>query len=128
MAAGWLVGASARGAAAAVSTLLAATTAYYGMDSVLRQETPAVYWNEMLRWWSTSVVLGPALGVVGASIGRPGVIGLLAGLTLPVGATVETNWPTGDPRIATSAINCARVIVVWVGAGVVIARFSQARS
>ncbi len=126
IAAGWLAGASARGAVAAILSLLAATTAYYGMDSVLLEETFAGYWHETRFFWLASVVLGSPLGVVGASIGRPGVIGLLAGLTLPVGATVQTIWLTDDPMMTTAA-NWARVIV-WVaaavGAGVVITRFS----
>ena len=128
MVAGWLAGTGARGAAAAVLALLAATTAYYGTHSVLRQEPFVWYWREMLLlWWPASVVLGPALGAVGASIGRPGVVGLLAGLTLPVGATAQTIW-LYEPMVATPAEDCARVIV-WVaaaaGAGVVIARFSR---
>ncbi len=43
----------------------------------------------MLVWWMECVVFGSVLGVVGASIRRPGVVGLLAALTVPVGAAVE---------------------------------------
>ena len=125
---GWLAGAGARGAVAGVLALLAATTSYYGTDSVLREETFAMYWGEMLQWWwPASVVLGPPLGAAGASIGRPGVIGLLAGLTVPVGATIQMVllFPS-DPLLATPAEDWARAITLVaaaVGAGVVVARF-----
>lgn len=127
VAVGWMAGASARRAAiAGVLALLAATTTYYGMDSILREEPFAGYWGEMLFFWMMSVVSGPALGVVGASIRRPGVIGLLAGLTVPVGATVEMIWLEPDPLVSDPALELARVIV-WVaaamGAGAFIARF-----
>ena len=89
VAAGWLAGAPARGALAAVLALLAATTAYYALDSVLREEPFALYWPELQRWWLASVACGPALGAVGAYVGRGGVRGLLAGLVVPVGALVQ---------------------------------------
>ena len=126
VAVGWLVGA-ARGSVAGALTLLAATTSYYGVDSLLREEPLASYWGEMLLWWSASVVLGSALGAVGASIGRPGVIGLLAGLTVPVGAAVQTIWLPSSPPAATPAETWARTIVLVaaaVGTGIVIARFA----
>jgi len=89
VAAGWLVGTAARGAAAGVLALFAMTTAYYGMDSILHHVPFGSDWYEMLVWWMASVVFGSVLGVVGASIRRPGVVGLLAALTVPVGAAVE---------------------------------------
>lgn len=145
IAVGWLAGSTARGAIAGSLSLLAATAAYFGMDSILWNE-PGIdvglldrlsflylywpdFWPEIRFWWLASVVLGPVLGVVGASIKRPGVIGLLAGLTLPVGATVQMIWLTGNPPPEVSpepAMDWARAIV-WVatavGAGVIIARF-----
>jgi hypothetical protein len=126
IAAGWLVGGSARGAVAGVLALLAATTAYFGMDSVLIEGSDGILAGsryEIRFWWLASAVLGTPLGVVGASIGRPGVIGLLAGLTLPVGATVQMIWLPGYPPVTTSAEDWSRVIV-WVGAGVIMARFA----
>jgi len=89
VAAGWLVGTAARGAAAGVLALFAMTTAYYGMDSIVHRVQFGSDWYEMLVWWMASVVFGSVLGVVGASIRRPGVVGLLAALTVPVGAAVE---------------------------------------
>ena len=127
IAAGWLAGTGTRGAVAGVLALLAATTAYYVMDSVLLEEPLASQWGEMLFFWLMSMILGLPLGVVGASIRRPGVIGLFAGLTLPVGATVQMIWLTDNNLpVADPAMDWARVIV-WIGsavvAGVVIARF-----
>ena len=58
VAAGWLAGTPARGALAAVLALLAATTAYYALDSVLRQEPFALYWPELQRWWLASLPSG----------------------------------------------------------------------
>ncbi len=126
---GWLAGTGARGAVAGVLSLVAATTAYYGMDSVLIEGGPegrfAGFWHETRFWWLASVAFGPALGALGAGIGRPGAIGLLAGLTVPVGATVQTIWLPSGP-MATPAEHWARAIVL-VGAAMVtscvIARF-----
>lgn len=127
VAAGWLVGARARGAADGVLALIAMTTAYYGMDSVLRQEPFASYWYEMRVWWLASLVFGSALGAVGGSIGRPGVIGLVAGLTVPIGAVVEMIWlPRWNAPGGDATLDWVRMIV-WaaaaVGACVVVARF-----
>ena len=125
---GWMAGASARGAVAGVLALLAATTAYFGMDSALLEGPRGMFagfWGEMRFWWLASVVLGPPLGAVGAGVGRPGVVGLLAGLTVPVGATVQTIWLPSGPT-ATPAEHWARAIVLVAAAaaaGVVIARF-----
>lgn len=119
IAAGWLAGANLRAAVAAVLALLAATTTYYCLDSVLREEPLSLYLPELLQWWLASVVFGAALGVVGACIRRPGLVGLLAGLTLPVGATVQLIL--FGPAIMTPVTNFARVSV-WVAAAVVAGR------
>ncbi len=89
VAAGWVVRTVVRGAAAGVLALFAMTTAYYGMDSILRDEPFGSYWYEMRVWWLASLVFGAVLGAIGGSIRRPGLVGLLAGLAVPVGATVE---------------------------------------
>ena len=91
VAAGWLVGAGAigRGAAAGAVSLIAATAAYFVTDSVLREEPFAGYAGEARYWLLASLLLGPLLGAVGASLVRAGVAGLLAGLIVPVGALVQ---------------------------------------
>jgi len=48
------------------------------------------YAGETRRWWLASLMLGPFLGAAGAGLVRSGVIGLLAGLIVPVGALVQT--------------------------------------
>jgi hypothetical protein len=131
VAVGWLAGARVRGAAAGVLALIAATAAYACMDSVLREEPLDWYWRNTLFWWLASVVFGPVLGAVGASIRRPGVIGLLAGLTVPVGAIVQMIFqPPGWGLIVHPAAIWARVIV-WVAAtlsiGVIVTRFLAAK-
>jgi hypothetical protein len=131
VAAGWLAGAPVRGALAAVVALLAATTAYYALDSELREEPFALYWPELQRWWLASVACGPALGAVGAYVGRGGVRGLLAGLVVPVGALVQTVvLPPGSGNlIVTPEMRLAWAIVLvasGVVAGAVLVRFLAA--
>jgi hypothetical protein len=108
--------------------LIAATTVYYGVDSVIQDGSLAWSWPELLRWWLASVVCGSVLGTVGAYDRRPGVLGLLTGLTIPIGATVQmvVDPPGPGGQIATPAESWARLIVLTaaaVGAAAVIARF-----
>jgi hypothetical protein len=131
--AGWLAGAPVRGAVAGVLALLAATTVYYGVDSVLGDGSLAWYWPELLRWWFASVVCGSVLGTVGAYGRRPGVLGLLAGLTIPIGATTQmiVHPPGPGGPMATPAESWARLLVVAaaaVGAAAVITRFGLGRA
>ncbi|MET9342752.1 hypothetical protein [Nonomuraea sp. NPDC003804] len=107
--------AMARGAVAGVLTLIAATAAYYCLDSVLRDEPLSWYWPETVRWWVASVLFGTPLGAVGASIRRPGLAGLLAKLTVPVGAAVQMVVlpPRESDLIATP-------LVVWAAAAMAI--------
>ena len=98
VAVGWLAGTSVRGAVAGVLALVAATTNYYALDSVLRQEPFSGYEGELELWLMAGLVLGSALGVVGASARRPGVIGVLAKLTVPVGAALQMTLLPPRPR------------------------------
>ncbi|HEV7639698.1 MAG TPA: hypothetical protein VGO39_02380 [Gaiellaceae bacterium] len=131
VAAGWVAGARGPGAVAGVLVLIAAAAGYYGLDSILRHEPFAGYWPELRLWWVASVVCGSALGAVGAYVGRPGVTGLLAGLTVPVGAAVQMVLrPLGPVGLTvTPAMNWARLIV-WTaaaaGVAVVVIRFVAA--
>jgi hypothetical protein len=127
--AGWLAATPLRGAAAGVAALLAATTVYYAVDSIAGGDTVAWYWPELLRWWSASVVFGSVLGAVGSFARRPGVVGLLAALTIPFGATAQMILDApgpGGPIPTTPAESWARLIVLAVaavGAAAVVARF-----
>lgn len=117
--AGWLAGTSVRGAVAGVLALIAATFAYFVMDSVLWGGPSPLHWSEIRFWWLASGILGTPLGVVGANIRRPGIIGLFAKLTLPVGATVQMIWLANEPLGTDPALDWARMIV-WVVAGVAV--------
>jgi hypothetical protein len=126
--AGRLAAAPARGALAGAIALIAATTVYYGTDSIVRQEPLALYWSEMFRWWLASLIVGSALGGVGAYVGRPGLLGLFAGLTIPVVATVQMIVlpPGAGGPVVTPAMSWARLLVLVaaaVGAAAVIIRF-----
>jgi hypothetical protein len=131
VAVGWLAGARVRGAAAGVLALIVATAAYSGVDSVLREEPLGWYWRNTLFWWLASVIFGPVLGAVGASIRRPGVIGLLAGLTVPAGAIVQMIFqPPGWGLIVHPSAIWARVIVgvaATVSVVVLVTRFLAAK-
>jgi hypothetical protein len=98
---------------AGVLALAAATAAYYGMDSVLRHEAFSLMWYQLRFWWAASAVLGLVLGAVGSRIGRPGLTGLLAGLTVPIGAAVEAallpHYPGGSA--AAIALDWARLFI-----------------
>ncbi|GAA3137789.1 hypothetical protein GCM10010466_30860 [Planomonospora alba] len=137
VAAGWSLGragadrpaAPARAAAAGALALLAATAAY-SVAETLRSGGPLSSWYmaEPLVWWVTSVVFGAPLGAVGACIARPGVIGLLARLTVPVGAAVQMIvLPPGRNEV----IAAVGKTIVWVAAavsiGVVVIRFLGAQ-
>ena len=81
---------------------MTATAAYFFMDSLLREEPLAGYAGEARYWSLASLTLGPFLGVVGASIVRSGVIGLLALLIVPVGALVQTLFSSPGSRRAAA--------------------------
>ncbi|MFF0575004.1 hypothetical protein [Streptosporangium saharense] len=76
----------AKGAVAGVVALLAATAAYGFVDTF---QSGGPYMPEHPIWWVASVVFGAPLGAAGACAVRPGVVGLLARLVVPVGAAVQ---------------------------------------
>lgn len=133
VAVGWLVtragesrpAALAQGAVAGALSLLAATAAYSVVETI-RSDGSLSSWyeSEPLVWWITSVIFGAPLGAVGACVKRPGVIGLLARLTVPVGAAVQMIvLPPGRNEV----IAAIGKTVVWVAAamsiGFVVFRF-----
>ena len=107
VAAGWLAGSVGRGAAAGAVSLIAATAGYYVTDSLLRDESLGGYVGEARYWMLASLLFGPLLGAVGASLVRSGVTGLLACLIVPVGALVQTFFLR--PGLASSG----RPAAVW---------------
>jgi hypothetical protein len=105
--AGWLVSryaqpapGMARGAVAGGLALVCATTVYYGTDLLF---DGGAWWGWVTRYWLIgSVLLGPPLGVVGALIRRPGAIGAVAALVVPVGAALQMALlpPPSESRMA----------------------------
>lgn len=125
---GWSAGTRRRGAMAGALALIAATMAYYCVDGLL---AGAFSGQEMLFWWLASAVFGPALGAVGTSIERPGTIGLLARLTVPIGAIVQMSFqpPDGNLPVVPTAAIWTRVIVLaaaTVAIVIIIIRFLAA--
>ncbi|PRX97883.1 hypothetical protein CLV72_105235 [Allonocardiopsis opalescens] len=124
--AGRLTGALGRGAAAGMSALLAASVAYYASDAVLRPE-PFGLFDQGRPWLAVSLVLGPGLGAVGALAARSGWVGLLAGLTVPVGAVTETVLlPRGNGVLAAAPL-MAGIQICVVAAAVAAAALLSAR-
>ncbi|MEV5571783.1 hypothetical protein AB0L06_17160 [Spirillospora sp. NPDC052269] len=133
VAAGWLFTRSERdaktalvvGAAAGALGLFAATAAYSAVD--VWRGAAASSWSEPVVWWVAGVVLGSPLGLVGAYARRPTVVGLLARLTVPVGAATQMLvLPTGrngritaitQGIVGTAAAVCVLLVVgLFVGA------------
>lgn len=127
VAAGWRLRTRGRGATAGMLALLATTSAYYAVDSILRQEPFALYWYELRVWWIASVVVGSALGAVGASMRRAGLTGLCARLIIPVGAAVEMVWLPrwGNAPEPDSALQSVR-IAVWAAATLCVIALARA--
>ncbi|MFD0887057.1 hypothetical protein ACFQ08_21125 [Streptosporangium algeriense] len=117
------------GAVAGAVALLTATPAYGFADTVWRGEPLATwYLSESPVWWVAGVVFGAPLGAVGACVTRPGVIGLLARMVVPVGAAVQmVVLPPGR----NERITVIGQAVVWtlaaLFAGFVIVRFLGGR-
>ncbi|WP_433256108.1 hypothetical protein ACQPYK_16425 [Streptosporangium sp. CA-135522] len=118
----------ARGAVAGVVALLAATAAYYAVDTVVHGVSLGSYGLDTVYWWVASVLFGPILGAIGSCARQPGAIGVLAKLTVPVGAAVQmVVMPPGRNEV----IMTIGQWVVWTAAavsiGVVAVRFPGVR-
>lgn|SRR5690606_37033206 len=123
---GWLAnragrqGAAAlvRGAVAGTLSLLVATAAYYALDTIVHQVPIGSYVYDTIFWALAAVLFGPVLGAIGACAGRPGAIGVLARVTVPVGAAVQmVVQPPGRNEVLTAIGQW----VVWTAAAVSIA-------
>ncbi|SCL17111.1 hypothetical protein GA0074694_1896 [Micromonospora inyonensis] len=127
---GWLVSRHTRpatgvlrGAVAGALALLFATTAYYGMDVIF---DGGAWWYRATRYWLIgSVVLGPALGIVGASIRRPGPVGTLAALLVPAGAALQmVVLPPPPDSLMAQPVR----LTVWLSAAAATVLIMRARS
>lgn len=120
VAAGRIAGTRGRGAVAGVVCLGAAVTAYYAVDAPLRNEPFSLYGEELRYWWLAALLFGAALGAVGACIGRSGVVGLLAALTVPLGAALQMALlPPGLEGALVPAEAIWARWIVWTAASVV---------
>jgi hypothetical protein len=89
---GWLIGRPLAGAVAGTVALVAAVVAYYAFGVLAGDRTDVGFAgvSGAVRMWALlAVVVGPVLGLAGALVRRPGLIGLVAVLVVPVGVVVE---------------------------------------
>jgi hypothetical protein len=101
-----------RGALVGALALFAATGAYYVTDAFVSGAG-----TDMVAWWVVGLPFGVVLGAVGATIRRPGLIGLLAALTVPVGAAVQMVVLPPRPHLTLTPAIVLAEVVVWTAAG-----------
>lgn len=129
---GWLCGPRARpwrAACVGAVGLIAATVAYYSTDLLFGIDT---YLPTVGYWAVRAVVFGLPLGLAGAVARRPGWLGLLAALTIPVGAAMNmVVFPlrSGLPGESSAAGWAQGTVwaVAGAGAAAVVLRFVRAR-
>lgn len=123
---GWFAGTWVRGALVGALVLAAATAAYYVTDFIVGGENMT-----MSFWLGASLLIGPVLGVVGAAVRRPGLLGLFAALTVPVGAAVQMVLLPPRPHLTVTPAIVLSEVIVWtaaaLGAGWALYRFWAAR-
>ncbi|OAH10857.1 hypothetical protein [Streptomyces jeddahensis] len=128
---GWLAGTRARGALGGALALIAASVAYYVTDAFVLGAPLALFATETVKWSAAGLLFGLVLGVVGAAIRRPGLIGLLAALTVPVGAAVQMVVMPPRPHLTLTPAIVVAEVIVWtaavLGAGWAFYRFWAAR-
>ncbi|MCD0451889.1 hypothetical protein LO762_22205 [Actinocorallia sp. API 0066] len=115
-------------AAGAISLLVA--VAAYSLADALRDGgiTSSWYESEAPLWWIAAVVLGGPLGAVGARARDGGVIGLLARLTVPVGAALQmVVLPPGRNAVVTTIGQTVVGVAALVAAALAVASFRRDR-
>ncbi|MFF5111336.1 hypothetical protein [Streptosporangium sp. NPDC000509] len=132
VAVGWLVTragkscptALAQAGAAGALALLAATAAYSIVDTIRSGGQFPWYESEPPLWWVASVVFGAPLGAVGACVKRSGAIGLLARLTVPIGAAVQMAvLPPGRNEVVETIGKTIVWTVAAASIGFIVVRF-----
>jgi hypothetical protein len=89
---GWLIGRPLAGAVAGTVALVAAVVGYYAFGVLAGDRTDVGFAgvSGAVRMWALlAVVVGPVLGLAGALVRRPGLVGLVAVLVVPVGVVIE---------------------------------------
>ncbi|MEV7331956.1 hypothetical protein [Micromonospora sp. NPDC093244] len=119
VAVGWLVSGGLRpvvgvlaGALAGCVALIDATIVYDAVP-MLFPFHQGFAWGQTPFWLVASLVLGLPLGAVGATIRRPGLIGVLAALVAPIGAALNM---VVLPPPAESPVAEPVVLTVWAAA------------
>ncbi|GIE99505.1 hypothetical protein Ari01nite_69700 [Paractinoplanes rishiriensis] len=130
---GWLVCRSpgsgsdiARGAVAGWLALVFATSAYYFFDSIFDNDT---WWGIATRYWLIgSSLFGPPLGAVGALIRRPGRVGMLAGMVVPVGAALQMLVrPPASNSLMAVPVRSTVLLGAAIAAAMVVRRYATWR-
>jgi hypothetical protein len=116
---GWLIGRPLAGAVAGTVALVAAVVGYFAFGVLAGDRTDVGFAgvSGAVRMWALlAVVVGPVLGLAGALVHRPGLVGLVAVLVVPVGVVVEM---VGLRRLSgeTFAVDPA---LAWAQAGMVV--------
>ncbi|MET9878745.1 hypothetical protein ABZZ36_29535 [Actinacidiphila glaucinigra] len=123
VAAGLLVGTPAGGVPAGPPPLAVVAAAYYAMDHHLVDAG-----SDVLIRAVVGVLFGPFLGMTGAAVRRPGLLGLLAALTVPVGGAVRMVVLPPRPHVTvTPAIAVAAALVRTAAAAWALHRFLAGR-
>ena len=120
-------------AAIGVVSCLTALVAHYGLGQAIGIFEPEI-WASNRYWFAFALVLGAPLGLVGPLAHRAGVLGLLARLTAPLGATLEPfvlqmfaqpdyiSWPG---RVSTAV--CGALLLAGGIVGVVLVAVRERR-
>ncbi len=115
---GWLIGRPFAGAVAGTAALVAAVAGYYAFGVLAGDRTYVGFAgvSGAVRVWALlAVVVGPILGLAGALVRRPGVVGLVALLVVPIGIVVEMlglRRLTGETFAVDPALAWAQAVMV----------------
>ncbi|GAA3368603.1 hypothetical protein GCM10020367_07640 [Streptomyces sannanensis] len=108
---GWLAGTRTRGSLVGALALIGATVAYYVTDAFVSGAG-----TDMVEWLVVGLPFGLVLGAVGAGIRRPGLTGLIAALTVPVGAAVQMVVLPPRSTLTMPSATVLVEVIVWTAA------------
>lgn len=128
---GWLLGSALRGLAGGPVALVTAVVAYYLLGAAVGSETPDGSADQIVLFSLVALVVGPVLGVVGGTIRRRGVLGLIAALVVPLGVCAEQIWRGSSVELQPDPAHPAAKIVLLAlalaGTAVAVARYAKGR-
>ncbi|MGA4507818.1 hypothetical protein ACQB6R_02150 [Propionibacteriaceae bacterium G1746] len=85
--AGWLVRRPVQAAVAGIAAGEVALLSHYLLGQLMHAPTSVIQGNEI--WLLAAALFGAPLGLMGAAMRRPGLVGTLAALVVPLGAIAE---------------------------------------